>query len=987
MTRTIAHRCLPVRAVSLAFAMSSLWFVSAPVGAEPEPAPIMDASVLPPPPPGETAIENGGEAPALAEDEERLRRILEFGQRTAHAQAAGERGRWDEAIREYTAALALLPGEPTALLGRALARKERAGAGVCSRTALADLMELATEDPRGAWLRHRGVAVDWMGECGPPFRARRLALVRELAAEPPGSSGRPDDIRVTLVELLSHEGLAHTETPMYPAALYQEAVDELRRYRDEVSVLGGRPVARALRLAADLHREREELKIAAGLYTELLVLYPDDPKARDAATLLEEVNFAMQLRDLDKTRGFKPSEAANEAYTRGVAALDAGELGRAIEELGRAIDDSPWFPQAYYARGVALAGQQHFARAVDDLGRAVRMDPSHYQAHITLGMLYVTEFAGAEDAEAVRHLSAALRLRPDLVRLHLLLGDLLARSDSQQAREHYRIFVRSVAIDDVDSKRARKTIRELERDLHRDELPAIEPPRDPTLRVLEPDLQSLINEAYLRGTEQQNWAIAEEILLDARARFPTEPVVLNELARVVAYQDRPGDARLYWEQSLQMREDQVEVHERLGLLLKSDLPDEALAHLRGAADLGSLTARFTLAELLWQEGNVFEAGRQLDHYLAQANRWDLHYGPAEELRRAIDRRVFQFSVLLLASLAILISIPVWRLWRYYRGASLRQLLERAPKSFPEIASILSLVRHEILKHNTAFLTDVARALELDASDASSRARLLGTRLFGTEGEARGGVHGRFLGYLDELEKVARAHEVALNLRRKDPIVRPMIESFESLARWSGRMRRADDLAASEKLDLARQLNRAGAVLGRQAFEQLSLLLHELCITVVDPKLLEQTYDKVRGEQQFQDHEVMPLEVLGVGRAVRIFRTDLEDILVNVFRNSLRSTLQYAGAGAGLGVELATEVDDITGLESLCIRIKDRSPEALTNEMLRGRYVERGMGITVDLLSRYDGSISVESEPGWSKAVVIRFFILEEHALVVLEAAE
>ena len=48
-------------------------------------------------------------------------------------------------------------------------------------------------------------------------------------------------------------------------------------------------------------------------------------------------------------------------------------------------------------------------------------------------------------------------------------------------------------------------------------------------------------------------------------------------------------------------------------------------------------------------------------------------------------------------------------------------------------------------------------------------------------------------------------------------------------------------------------------------------------------------------------------------------------------------------------------------------------------MLRGRYVERGMGITVDLLSRYDGAIAVEPEPGWSKAVVLRFFILEDDA--------
>ena len=88
------------------------------------------------------------------------------------------------------------------------------------------------------------------------------------------------------------------------------------------------------------------------------------------------------------------------------------------------------------------------------------------------------------------------------------------------------------------------------------------------------------------------------------------------------------------------------------------------------------------------------------------------------------------------------------------------------------------------------------------------------------------------------------------------------------------------------------------------------------------------------------------------------------------------------------MELCTEIDDITGLGSIAIRIKDRSPEQLSNEMLRGRYVERGMGITVDLLSRYDGSIGVEPEPGWSKAVVLRFFILEDDTVsVAAEAAQ
>jgi hypothetical protein len=332
-------------------------------------------------------------------------------------------------------------------------------------------------------------------------------------------------------------------------------------------------------------------------------------------------------------------------------------------------------------------------------------------------------------------------------------------------------------------------------------------------------------------------------------------------------------------------------------------------------------------------------------------------------------------------------------YRHYRGSSLRQLLERAPKSFPEVARILSLIRHEILKHNTAFLADVGQALEYDAPDAEQRAEVLGKRLFGDAPLPRrsrhtpGGIHGRFLGYVDELEKVGRAYQVTLNLHRKDPTFRPMLQAFEELATWAPTLRTPMGLRQGKKLDLARTLRRSGNVLGRQAFEHLSSLLRELCVTNVDGALVQRIYRQVAGEKQFADAELAPLLIEGHGAPVRIFPTDLEDILANVIRNSMRSSVLYARPPVGLGIELGTEVDEITGLGSLVIRIKDRSPEQLSNEMLRGRYVERGMGITVDLLSRYDGSIGVESQPGWSKAVVLRFFVVEGDAVSVSEAAQ
>ncbi|MCA9702155.1 MAG: hypothetical protein KC431_31830, partial [Myxococcales bacterium] len=361
--------------------------------------------------------------------------------------------------------------------------------------------------------------------------------------------------------------------------------------------------------------------------------------------------------------------------------------------------------------------------------------------------------------------------------------------------------------------------------------------------------------------------------------------------------------------------------------------------------------------------------------------YDVYWDSAQVLRRHMDEVFLEIYLVAALITLLLLSIPLALIWRRVRGASLPQLLERSPSCFPEVARILSLIRHEILKHNTAFLSDVGRALEMDEPDAEARATLLARRLFGddaavesavnsvTRGERRG-IYGRFLGYVGELEQVARAHGVTLNLRRKDPTFKAMLRAFDDVAAKAKWLRHPGGLRASNKLELARVLLRAGDELGRRAFDRLSGIIRELCVATVDAEFIAAVYEEVATEDKFAKVEISPLQITGSGARVRIFPSDLHDILANVLRNSLMSAVMYAEPPIVLGVELDTELDDITGLATLAIRIKDRSSERLTNEMLRGRYVERGMGITADLLSRYDGSIAVEPEAGWEKAVVL-----------------
>lgn len=939
-----------------------------------------------PPPPG---LDDGTiEEVELTPEQEAELRQQQFDEHLAKANSAAASGRHEEALREFAAALELQPGDPAALLGQARSREARTPKKSCPRSAIQAIQLLRTYDPRGEWMRQRGTLVGWMGRCGTVYASERLALATDLAGEEPGSPGRPDDVRVVVAELRNQraERAAVDDDRLAQNAA---ALQELENYRKECAEAKRTPVLRALVLQAELYRTADNFPRAIAILRDLIKAYPQTDAALEATESVTNLEFEMSVREMEEKQGGRPTQEAQAAYERGLVALRRGDLGIAESELTTAIEASRWFQKPYTARGDVRARSGRVVQAIADLKRAVAMDRTDYNAHLLLGRIYKKEFAGAEDEAARGHLESALRLRPDIYVLHRMLGELYSRDDRDQAREHYRRFIRAAGAEDPEVKLAQRALEELDREVEENEPPRIVAPPQESLRLLDPDLQRLINEAYLWG-ERQDMDRAEKKLREARDRFPNEPIVLNELAKVVSRVGRTGDARALWEQSLAMQEDQVEVHERLGLLLKDDLPQQALPHLRRAAELGSSHARFTLSDLLWKQNEFIEASEQLDRYLLEAGDFYIDFDRAQSLRAHIDRVFMQVYVAAGIFMALLIGIPAWRIYRLYRGASLGQLLERDPKSFPEVARILSLIRHEILKHNTAFLVDVGRALEFDTPDADARAATLSRRLFGDEGDpriearrraggdqVRLGIYGRFLGYVQELEKVARTHGVTLNLRRKDPIFRPIIRAFEELARRVENLRNPTTLRPDRKLELARVLERNGHVLGRQAFERLSGLIRALCIVHVDRDLIEEVYDEVRGEEQFADRDLVPLAVEGSTASIRIFRTDLQDILANVLRNSLKSSLSYARPPVGLGVFLDVETDDITGLSTLAIRIADRSPEQLSNEMLRGRYVERGMGITVDLLSRYDGSIAVEPETDWEKAVVLRFFIVED----------
>ncbi len=928
-----------------------------------------------------------GEDSGAASDAEaeRLRqeqaRQTEFYDHLNKARKSERDGRWYDAAREYQAA-ARLQDDAEVYRGLAYARKKTTPVGQCPRRAIENLMMLNVQDPAGLWLDERGNALDWMGECGESYADERLKLAQELAALPTDARGRSPEVRVVAATLLwaQAERTKRVEKQRSSRRLAQQ---QIRRYLTECEEQSRAPSAEALYLLAEVEHQSERDEEALAAYRRFVAAYPDDPRVETAKGWIAEIETRQRVNALDKMQGGRPTPEAEAAYRMGVLSLRAGSVELARSQFELAVQLSPWFREPYYLLGQVHARAGRPTEAIDAWTTYAAGMPYDHRAHLDLGMLYFREFRGTQDEKARTHLEKALRLRPDLADIHYFLGELYSRTDRDEARRHFQTFLDLVDSEHTYSAAAREALRSLDSDPGGEEIYVVPPPPD-EMRSLDPELQRLINEAYVVGAENGDWDRAEKLLIRANETFTGQPALLNELAKVAAAQGRAGEARGYWEESLRIDDAQVEVHERLGLLI----PDPSLAqgHLRRAAELGSTLARFELAQRLWDRYQLWEARVELDLYMSEAGPYDLSWERAKLLRARVDRAFFQIYLALALATFLLLMIPAIRVYRTLRGASLRQLLSRAPKSFPEVARILSLIRHEILKHNTAFLADVGHALEVDAGDADARARLLARRLFGGPGDVidrpgeRQGIYGRFLGYCEELERVGRAYGVTLNLARKDPTFSAMLTAFEQVARRARWLRDPQSLGSTRKLELARVLRRSGHVLGREAFDRLSATIQSLCIVEIDAALIQGCFDRVAHEHQFAGVEIAPIEITTepeIQTAVRIFRTDLEDIVNNVLRNSMASATQYGQLPVQIAVALANEHDDITGMVTMVMRIKDRSPERLTNEMLRGRYVERGMGITADLLSRYDGSIAVESELGWEKAVVLRFFVIDQ----------
>lgn len=309
-------------------------------------------------------------------------------------------------------------------------------------------------------------------------------------------------------------------------------------------------------------------------------------------------------------------------------------------------------------------------------------------------------------------------------------------------------------------------------------------------------------------------------------------------------------------------------------------------------------------------------------------------------------------VLALVAIALLLVRP-----RGPRGLTLAELARERPELHPAIAYLVGSLRHELLKHRIGAVASGIAAL------AGGRASLPATkfvteRLYGGEP-----LEEAWEGHLRAFE---RALGPELDLRRTDVAFLRAGEAIRMIASLRTRVEAGDSAAVAKLRGAHRELRAFDGALGKA--------LHRLTRTRVDEALLRDVVGAVRGELAAGSIvlDAIALEAPAPGPLVEVFRADLQLILKNVVRNAILAA-GHAPSPRRVRVAVGTELE-VTGEETVLVRVYDTSPEKLDLEAHGGRGVDRGLGLVMAALARYHGVIDVEdADAGYRKAVVLRFF--------------
>ncbi len=742
--------------------------------------------------------------------------------------------------------------------------------------------------------------------------------------------------------------LAHATARVDPAAADAQLRDYLRAPDLARDTDAG---AQTAWVVVDALADRGDFAAASALLetAEHVLAVGDDPAwiARR-----ERFEVAEEARRLARIAGERldAGQRARLEYARARAA--AGAVDEAWREVDAVLRAAPRAAEAWAALADLHEARGEIAEADVALQRAEALAPFEPRHPARLGEFLASHYGRGQDRAAAEAYARSLRLDPTWAEGWRARGLLELASGDAAAGERSLSRYLTLVPEGPGADEARRWVDGVAR-----ERP--EPPPLPEAASCPPEVGEAACDALWRAVAWQRRGRLDEALAalaPVRRDAPRYTRALN-LEASLRLQEGDLDAaiRLYRESLAIEPAQELPVVVLWELLRGQARDEEARALLRASEATDIAAVQCLLAREAWEGWRVFEARRRVAVCLA---RGDL--GRYAERAHALRDEVEGWWQRLAALIALLgvggaVTVSLGWIWRR-SGSGLAELLAAAPEAYPEVARRLAGVRHEVLKHHTSVLPAVADALERGDPEPGWWAA---EGLYGADGAIA-----RFREVVRALDGIARRHGVRLNLRRRDPTFAALIGAFDRLEALEPELVRGEGSTLPERLRaISEALNDVG-------YRGLGALLARVCVLEVDAECVHAAWRRACADRL--DRALPPLEVALPEAPVRlrIFRRDLEDVLANLLRNA-------AEAGASkIAVRVEVEQDWVTGLERAAIRVCDDVPGRLTTALIRGRYIERGLGLTVDAISRAGGAVHVEDELGWSKAVVVRLPIAE-----------
>ena len=118
------------------------------------------------------------------------------------------------------------------------------------------------------------------------------------------------------------------------------------------------------------------------------------------------------------------SAEANHQLTRGVLAVDRGDIEHAIKHFDKAITISPEFAEAYNQRGLARFMLERYEQSIEDCQMAARLMPAHFGAWAGMGHCHA--HLGRVD-EAIACYEKALEINPHMHEIRSAVKELRSR--------------------------------------------------------------------------------------------------------------------------------------------------------------------------------------------------------------------------------------------------------------------------------------------------------------------------------------------------------------------------------------------------------------------------------------------------------------------------------------------------------------------------------------------------------------------------------